>query len=296
MDYITIDTQTDQLINEFLNNLRVLYRSERTIEVYVYRLRILRDFDNLLQVKPVELDRLLIGLRETAIAAATYAGFVQAIRYFFIWLVQRGYIEKSPAAFLRRPKLNTNVRNKAIIQDDLENMIRFTKESNMILQTAMLLFLADTGCRLSEMINLNLMDLDLINLEAFCRGKVGERYLDFTPTTGAALTAWLAIRPGSDPEAIFTTWHGRISKKAVYEDFQEIAGYLKIKRFNPHSIRHRVGQGWLDHGANLELVRQKLGHQDIYTTSRFYGNQDRRRLKDATQQFSLIGGLECIHK
>lgn len=289
-----MDNLTSHLINEFLNTLRVLYRSERTIEVYEWRLRVLYNFDDLVQVKPIDIDQMLCELRETAIAAATYAGYVQAIRYFFVWMVQRDYIDKSPAAHLRKPKLNSNIRNKAIIQDDLERMIQFTTESNWILQKALLLFIADTGARLGEVIALNLTDLDLTRREAFCQGKTGERLLDFTQLTADAIQAWLAIRPKTDPKALFTTKHGRISHKAVYEDFQEIAGYLGIDRFNPHSIRHRVGQGWLDAGANLEIVRQKLGHTDIYTTAMIYGNQDRGRLKEATERFSLIGGVECL--
>ena len=45
----------------------------------------------------------------------------------------------------------------------------------------------------------------------------------------------------------------------VYVSFRNIARDLGIKRFNPHSNRHRVAQGWLDQGANLELVRVKAG-------------------------------------
>jgi site-specific recombinase XerD len=61
-----------------------------------------------------------------------------------------------------------------------------------------------------------------------------------------------------------------------------------IVRFNPQSIRHRVGQAWIDKGANLELVRQKLGHADITTTAMFYANQDRERVKRATKKYSIL--------
>lgn len=63
-------------------------------------------------------------------------------------------------------------------------------------------------------------------------------------------------------------------------------------RYNPHAIRHLVGQAWLDDGANLELVKEKLGHKDIRTTSLFYSHQDRGRVKSATERFSLVNGLK----
>jgi site-specific recombinase XerC len=139
---------------------------------------------------------------------------------------------------------------------------------------------------------LDLADLDLTRMEARVNGKTGFRVLDFGEVTSEALKVWLDVRPKTDPVAVFTTREGRISHRCIYTHFEDLAADLGVKRFNPHSIRHRVGQSWVDSGANLELVRLKLGHKDVTTTARFYTHQDRERVKRASRKYSVIGGMQ----
>ena len=70
---------------------------------------------------------------------------------------------------------------------------------------------------------------------------------------------------------------GRLSKKAGVKG-----------RFDPHSIRHLVGQYWTDE-TNLALAQVKLGHRDMSTTGRFYAHQDRARIKEWTKRLTLLG-------
>ena len=123
-------------------------------------------------------------------------------------------------------------------------------------------------------------------------GKTGSRVLDFTEKTAKVLKRYIRARNkefGRQTQALFFFGENRrMTTDKVYVSFRNIARGLNIKRFNPHSIRHRVAQGWLDQGANLELVRMKLGHTDIQTTALYYAHQDRSRSKRATKRFSIV--------
>ena len=119
--------------------------------------------------------------------------------------------------------------------------------------------------------------------------------LDYTPATAALLYRWLEEREarGIRSRALFVNQDGRrITPDNIYRRLHLIGAGVGAKKWNPHSIRHRVGQGWVDAGANLELVRRKLRHRDISTTANFYANQDRSREKQATLKYSLVKPVE----
>jgi integrase len=156
----------------------------------------------------------------------------------------------------------------------------------------MLLFTVDTGCRAGEVAGLRIGDLNLKRCEARVDGKTGPRMVDFTQETAKALDNWLKQHPAPQQGFVFvglrTPNNGNcISQGTIYQVFRRLARDGGVDgRFNPHSIRHLVGQVWADH-VNLELVRQKLGHRDISTTA-VYANQDRARVKRATQRIRVL--------
>jgi len=280
----------DEAANLFLLSLSARGRSGRTVEEYRKRLRILEALPCVLEeTRPEHVDRALAGLRARGLAAATIGSAVQTLRTFFLWCVRRGYLASSPAGELRRPKPESGCARKAARQDDLQRMIAQARRDGDLLELAVILFLVDSAARAGELIAVNLADLDLERLECQTRGKTGERVLDFTRPTADALRAWLDARPASDACALFTTRGGRLTEWGLYKLLWRLAKRTgNVRKFCPQSIRHRVGQGWIDAGANLELVRLKLGHKHISTTSMFYAHQDRPRMRAATQRYSLV--------
>ncbi len=277
-------------IGEFLVFLRANGRRPATLEMYGEGLRPLANrFVGMAirEITPRLIDQWVVGLGDRY-AVATVGMFVRQTKYFFRFCVTRGYLESTPAGHLKIPKGEAISPDKVIKQADLDAMIGYARQQRLTREYCWLMFLADTGCRTGEMQSIDLVDLDLVRCEVNAQGKTGKRILDFTQATAAALATWLAIRPATDPDALFTTRVGRVSHAVIYHRLADIAGALGIKRFNPHSIRHRVGQAWTDQGASLELVRLKLGHADVTTTARFYTHQDHERVKAASERYSLV--------
>lgn len=286
-----------QAITTYCISLEAQGRTLRTIKTNRERLQYLLIFlpDSIVEIESVTpelIDHYIASLYGRNLSVFTIAGRIQVIKTFFFWSVTRGIIPHSPASHLKKPSLNHKTSKKAILQEDLELMLKKVRDEGSLLEEAMLTFLADTGCRVGELCSINMVDLNLQNLEVDVKGKTGYRMLDFTNKTADVLKLYLQAREkggGEETPALFVfSGNRRMTTDKVYVSFRKIARALNITRFNPHSIRHRVAQGWLDQGANLELVRIKLGHADIRTTALFYANQDRTRSKRATQQFSII--------
>lgn len=283
---------TFDAIEAFLTYLVAKGRAPRTVKEYRKRFIVFRSLPTELEkIQPGDIDKLVSDLRSKELASATIATYVQTIRTYFKFCLRRGFIKIDPAADLSRPKVQQSARKKAIRQEDLEKLILQARREEATLELAVLLVLADTGCRAGELLAMNLTDLDLCKFEAVTNGKTGERMIDFTIPTERILCEWIKQRPDTDKDAIFTTKKGRMTYDQLYCLLRDLAARAKVKRFNPQSIRHRVGQGWIDAGANLELVRIKLGHKHISTTSQFYANQDRPRAKAASKKYSLIRRL-----
>lgn len=278
------------IVDEFLLSLRARSRTPRTIEAYAQRLReSQRGLPvEIEQIRPLHLDLFLADLRDRELAAATLATYIQTLRTLFGWCVRRGYLAANPAVDLHRPKLQYGARRKAIGQDDLDRLIKQARREEARLELAALLLLADSGCRAGELLALDLDYLDLPGMEAETTGKTGRRMIDFTSPTERALVEWIKARPETDPHALFTSHSGRLTYDQLYTRLRRLAKRAGVKKFGPQSIRHRVGQGWIDAGANLEIVRIKLGHADVTTTSRFYAHQDRPRIKAASKKFSIV--------
>ena len=244
---------------------------------------------------------------------ASIAGYIGAVRRWLTWCNERGYCESNPSAHLEKPKWNSRPSSDRVMRrSDLYKMLdqatQRALESGSVRDLALLLFTAETGARRGEIAKLQIKDLNLVKCTAEVSGKTGPRTTDFTEKTAHLLELWLAQR-----EPLVKRWGGGhgfvfcgispanhksfgqpLSWNSVYQIFKRLAGQAGVKGpWNPHSLRHLVGQSWTDQGINLELLRQKLGHSSIEITSRFYTHQDISKVQAATQLASLLNGYRA---
>lgn len=306
----------EKALEKFLLALESCGRRPRTIDSYQQRLEGMRRFldtqgiTTIEAVEPDVLDIWIVELRrqekrweghpkkstvEGSLSEVTIAGRIQSAKAFFNWCVERRYLKTSPAVHLRKPNLDYEVRpNKIMALEDMISMVEAAKEkatTGYPRDLALLMFLIETGCRVGEAASLQLQWLNLEKCEAKVYGKTKWRWTDFAESTLEALRIWLSVRPNVKHDFVFVGQDGSaLSERGIYEVLHRLAQKSGVEgRFNPHSIRHLVGQTWSDE-TNLELVRQKLGHRHISTTSMFYSHQDRPRLKKATRELSLVQG------
>lgn len=161
---------------------------------------------------------------------------------------------------------------------------------------AMVRFFAETGCRVGEVVKLQVSYVDLANLEAYITdGKTGEDPVDFGEQTAVAMRAWLDVRPQVEHDFVFVNLghdparYGQpLTESGAYQVLKRLARFAGAKGpHNPHSIRHLLGKHYTEKG-NLALAQNKLRHTNISTTVESYAHQGREEVKDATSRLSLL--------
>ena len=155
---------------------------------------------------------------------------------------------------------------------------------------AMLELLYATGSRVSELISLNLDDLNLSAGFIRCRSKGKERIIPLYHTAVKALQDYVKnIRPhliaDNGEEALFVNMSGeRMSRQGfwkIIKCYQEKAGIEKD--ITPHTLRHSFAVHLLENGADLRSIQEMLGHADISSTQ-IYTHVVKRQLKDVYQK------------
>lgn len=221
----------------------------------------------------------------------TAADYLTQIQAFFRWCVERRLLKHSPADGLQvRPEpVDPDRRPNAIPAGELAEMVALARSSAR--DYAILLFLADTGCRVGGLVSLTLSHLDLDNQRALLLEKGGKWHrVYFCATTAEALRVWLRVRPQAEHEYVFTGRGGKaISRAGVSSMVRQLS--KKIGRnYGPHRIRHSVAQALADRNLPVSAVQRKLGHSDPSITIRSYYRQD----DDYQRMIADLHGLAAL--
>ncbi len=209
----------------------------------------------------------------------TVHGHLRAVRAFFRWCHREGLVQCNPAERLEMPPL-PDEPPRALSQDEMRRIIRQAGRNPR--DHALVLFLADTGCRVSGLCGLRLQDLDLERQRATVRekgrgGRRKARTVFFTEATARALKVWLEERQRMKPqtEHVFVGLRGPgrgkpLSRSGVYQVLKRLARAAGVTRFNPHAFRHTFARDLLQNGADLGTVSQLMGHSGVQVTAQFY--------------------------
>lgn len=207
---------------------------------------------------------------------------VASLRTFFRYLCREGVMEMNPAKLVASPRVERTLPNHLTI----EQMIRFieTPDTETLLgkrDRAMLELLYASGLRVSEMVGLNMTDIDFTNQTVRVKGKGRkERIVPFGNHALAALQEYLSVRgellieadeDKRDPAALFFNYQGtRINPRSVG---RMVDKYVKmcadLQHISPHSLRHSFATHLLDAGADLRAIQEMLGHARLSTTQKY---------------------------
>jgi integrase/recombinase XerC len=207
---------------------------------------------------------------------------IATLRTFFKYLCREGVLDSNPAQLVASPRVERKLPNHL----NIEQMIRFIEapDTESVLgkrDRAMLELLYASGIRVSELVGLNMLDVDFTNLTVRVKGKGRkERIVPFGQHALKALQEYLAVRsellaeaePDKvDPLAVFMNYQGtRITARSVG---RMVDKYVKIcadiHHVSPHSLRHSFATHLLDAGADLRVIQELLGHARLSTTQQY---------------------------
>ena len=187
---------------------------------------------------------------------------------FFAWLEDEDYIMKSPVRRIHKVKATQTVK-ETYTDEELEEMRDACVE---IRDLAMIDFLASTGVRVGELVNLDRVDIDMQERSCVVLGKGGkEREVYFDARTKIHLQNYLNSRIDNNP-ALFVSLlrpYDRLKISGVEIRLRELGKRINIKKIHPHKFRRTMATKAIDKGMPIEQVQILLGHRKIDTTLQY---------------------------
>jgi len=268
------------LINSFLNYLKVENKSDNTIKNYAIDLikfqeyfqktKNIQEFNktNIGKITILDLDEYLFHLKQKNngdLSEATRARKTNTIKSFFKYLHRKEIISKDIGKNITAPKLGKNIPVHLVLADanKLMNSVEDIRNKTMIA------FLLMTGLRISELISLNIEDIQS-DFSFTIRGKGNkQRHIKLNKECVKQLKEYLTVRKkDKNGNALFTSSRqNRISiintQKMIKKEVESILGYTNI---SAHKLRHSFCTLMYESGVDTMSLKEIMGHSDIKTT------------------------------
>jgi integrase/recombinase XerD len=208
------------------------------------------------------------------------------LKSFFRYLLGEGLIELDPTGDIQLPKKAKRLPKALSISETIKLITAPRGEKKLALRDAALLeMMYASGMRASEIVGLNVNDINLEVSFVKCYGKGSkERIVPINKATLKAVKEYLSKgRPkssGKDSEALFLDRSGqRLTRQGLWLIVKKYVKQTGVKgKTSPHTLRHSFATHLLEKGADLRSVQEMLGHADIATTQ-IYTSVSRERLK-----------------
>lgn len=226
------------------------------------------------------LDRFVQSRRGEGSAASSVARQLAAIRMLHRFLAEEGVRDDDPSADVEGVRVPAGIPHP-LTEAEVETLLAAVVGADPVSlrDRALLEFLYGTGARISEACGLSLGDLDRDHRVVRLFGKgAKERVVPFGRSAATAMDQWLAdgrehLEPDrwarrGDQEAVFLNTRGaRLSRQAAWAVVRKYGDRTGLAdKLSPHVLRHSCATHLLDHGADLRIVQEMLGHASISTT------------------------------
>jgi integrase/recombinase XerC len=232
-------------------------------------------------------------LHEQGYAKTTVARRLAAVRTFGKFLCRQGLMAVNPAVALRGPRLDKKLPHFLTLPQ-VETLLDAPggatapgRRDRAILET-----IYSAGLRVSELVGLNVEDVNLTDGVLIIRGKgMKERLALLGPHALAALQAWLVDRThfleagaAAAGDAVFLNKNGtRLTTRSVGRLLEKYLRQANLDpRTTPHTLRHSFATHLLDNGADIRGVQELLGHKSL-TTTQVYTHISTKRLTEGFQ-------------
>ena len=244
----------------------------------------------LLSVQTDAVRTYLAFLNDKQYSKATIARKLATLRSFYKFLVKRNHVDSNPVMAIRTPKQEKKLP-RFLEYEEVKQLLD-TPPANTWLgarDKAILETLYSTGIRVSELVALNMDDVDFLGEVVHVRGKgKKERIAPIGSSALQVIQHYMEYRNkraqsngNFDPKVLFVNKHGRrLSTRSVRRKMDK---YLKMAgldpAISPHTLRHSFATHMLNNGADLRSVQELLGHQSLSTTQ-IYTHLTTTKLKE----------------
>lgn len=229
----------------------------------------------------------LLYLQKKGRATSTISRNLASIRSFYQYVSKNKMIDHDPTAELESPKVEKKLP-QILSTEEVELLLEQPQCIDLkgFRDKAMLELLYATGIRVTELIQLNIHDVNLEIAFIKCSKGTRERMIPIGSMAIAALKEYLTkSRPlliqRSDEKALFVNINGgRLTRQGFWKIIKQYKNQAKIsKDITPHTLRHSFAAHLLENGADLRSIQEMLGHSDISSTQ-IYAQMAKNKLKE----------------
>jgi integrase/recombinase XerD len=218
----------------------------------------------------------IASLRKRGLAPTSIARKLASIRSYHRFLIAEDLATDDPTAAVDSPS-RPKALPKALTLDEVTRLIEAPDLTTLIgrRDTAILEMLYATGCRVSELVGLDVYDVDFETNTAMVTGKGNkQRLVPMGSYASRAIRTWLEDRisvriSGRDPGNLFLTVRGNaISRQSIWRIVRSYGVVVGIdtSRLSPHVLRHSAATHMVEGGADLRTIQEMLGHASVSTT------------------------------
>ena len=274
-----------KLFLEFLENEKKL--SENTLQSYKRDIVQFQEYLNnerlaFSKINQQEIKRYIDHLKKIGKKTSTISRNLASIRSFYQFLVRTRRVRKDPTEGMQSPKIEKKAPS-ILSSDEVELLLEQPTDTDLkgIRDKAMLEFAYATGMRVTEIISLNINDVNFATSSVVCSNGVKKRTIPLGTISLKALEEYVKkARPimikNEDEKALFVNVNG---KRLTRQGFWKIIKYYKeqahiTKDITPHVLRHSFATHLLQNGADLKSIQMMLGHSDISSTQVYMQFQD----------------------
>ncbi len=199
----------------------------------------------------------------------TIARNISTLKSFFKYLKKQNIIESNPMNLIKTPKIDKKLP-KFLNYDDLEKILSIPDTTTFLgKRNALILeLLYSTGVRVSELVNIKLNDIDLSEEKILILGKGNkERYVLFGSKAKEKMLDYLKEKTDDSPYLIVNRYGNKITDRGIRKILDSIILDASLSyKISPHTLRHTFATHMLDSGADIEIVKELLGHESLSTT------------------------------
>lgn len=216
-------------------------------------------------------------MSEKGLSKSTMIRKTAALRSFYKYMVKRGHLPKNPTALMPSIKKGRHLP-PVVTEPEVKYMLDGVLDldaDDQVLERAIVELLYGSGIRVSELTSIQLDDIDLHKqlLRVVGKGRK-ERIVPIGTKATEAINRWLEARKriaaeskGAASQHLFLTKRGgKPYREFIYRVVNDIMREMEVGQKSPHTLRHTFATHMVDHGADIRVVKELLGHSSLATT------------------------------
>lgn len=279
-------------IKDYINYIYIEKKlSKNTKEAYEKDLILFANFLNnksILSITTNDIKNYIKYLNDTGEKDKTIARKIVSIRTFFDYLMKEKLISINPCEKIETPKIRKTLPKTLNEKEVLKLLSIKPKTAKEYRNKAMIELMYATGLRVSELVNLEINDINLIDdyVRVYGKGKK-ERIIPMADITVEIMNEYInvyrnSLLKGYLTDKVFISSYGKgITRQGFFKIIKKQAKEVGIEKdFSPHTLRHSFATHLLENGADLRSIGEMLGHENIKTTQIYTHLSNSKKRKD----------------